>query len=80
MREQQLARENEQTMRNIQKKKEEEARLAALDAMPTRAQLGAAPVPIAPAPVAAAQPSAGEKRRNRWDQGGAGGATAAADG
>eukprot|EP00240_Pyramimonas_obovata_P000041 CAMPEP_0118921466 /NCGR_PEP_ID=MMETSP1169-20130426/734_1 /TAXON_ID=36882 /ORGANISM="Pyramimonas obovata, Strain CCMP722" /LENGTH=1306 /DNA_ID=CAMNT_0006862191 /DNA_START=153 /DNA_END=4073 /DNA_ORIENTATION=- len=71
MREQQLAREKEQTMRNIQKKKEEEARLAALDAQPTRAQLGAAPVPVAPAPVAAAQPATGEKRRNRWDQGGA---------
>jgi len=67
MREQQYARDNEQTMRNIQKKKEEEARLAALDAQPTRAQLGGALPP--PPPLPAAQPNAGEKRRNRWDQG-----------
>ena len=44
-----LAREKEQTIRNIQKKKEEEARLAALDSQPTRAQLGAS-MPPPPAP------------------------------
>jgi splicing factor 3B subunit 1 len=83
MREQQFAREQDQTMRNIQRQKEdmerrreEEAKLGALDSRPTAAQLGGSlpPVaPVAPPPAAAAAaaaptaPTTG-KRRNRWDQ------------
>lgn len=45
MREQQHNREKEQTMRNVAKKKEEEARMASLDAQPTRAQMGVRRLP-----------------------------------
>mmetsp|Transcript_47675 Transcript_47675/g.91031 ORF Transcript_47675/g.91031 Transcript_47675/m.91031 type:complete len:1376 (-) Transcript_47675:178-4305(-) len=72
MREQQHNREKEQTMRNVAKKKEEEARMASLDAQPTRAQMGAdLPPPPAMVPATEAPKAAepGSKRRNRWDQG-----------
>ena len=59
MREQQLARETENTMRNIAEKKKQEAELAA--SMPPTKASGIMP---APAPANA---TAG-KRRNRWDQ------------
>lgn len=59
MREQQIAREMENTMRNIAEKKKQEAELASSSA-PTKAS-GIAAVPA----VAAG----GEKRKkNRWDQ------------
>lgn len=55
MREQQVQREMENTMRNIADKKKQEADLEA--AAPSKA-------PSMPA----AKPAVGEKRRNRWDQ------------
>jgi splicing factor 3B subunit 1 len=57
MREQQIQREMENTMRNIAEKKKQEAELAAQ--APTKAQTSNG---------AAAAPVVGEKRRNRWDQ------------
>ncbi len=57
MREQQIQREMENTMRNIVEKKKQEAEQAA-------AQGAGAPAAKAPAPA----PVTGEKRRNRWDQ------------
>jgi hypothetical protein len=63
LKEQQLARERENTLRNIEEKKKLEAEQAADDAAhPTKASGLAAPAPAQPLP------SAGEKRRNRWDQ------------
>jgi hypothetical protein len=63
MREQQLNREREQTIRNIQDKKKEEAELLASEIdRPTKAS-GLAPPTAAPA-----APTSGQKRRNRWDQ------------
>jgi splicing factor 3B subunit 1 len=63
MREAQLARERDNTMRNIEDKKKREAEeLAALDAVPTKASGLAAPA--AAAPQAAAPPSG---KRSRWD-------------
>lgn len=65
MREQQLARERDNTLQNIrdkQKREEEEAN-AALDAVPTKAS----GIQLPPPP---SQQAAGEKRRNRWDQSG----------
>ena len=56
MREQQIAREMENTMRNIAEKKKQEAEQAAASSS------GAAPK------AAASAPAVGEKRRNRWDQ------------
>lgn len=63
MREQQLNREREQTIRNIQDKKKEEAELQDAEInRPTKAS------GLAPPPAPAAAPAAGSKRRNRWDQ------------
>lgn len=70
MKEAALARERDNTLRNIADKKrlEQEQASADLD-RPTKAS---APSFAAPAPVAAApapsKAAAGEKRRNRWDQ------------
>jgi len=65
MREQQLARERDNTMQNIADKLRREEEERELDARPTKASGVQLPPPPA---VPAAQPSAGEKRRNRWDQ------------
>ncbi len=54
MREQQIQREMENTMRNIAEKKKQEAEQAAASGS---------------APAKATVPVVGEKRRNRWDQG-----------
>ena len=64
MREAQLQRERDNTMRNIQEKQRREAEeLAALDAVPTKASGMAAAAAAAAAPAAAA-PSG---KRSRWD-------------
>ncbi len=66
MREAQLARERDNTLRNIDEKKRreaEEAQLAALDAVPTKASAG----PAAAAAQAAAQAAAPGGKRSRWD-------------
>ena len=61
-----LARERDNTLRNIaEKKKREQEQVAADLDRPTKAS---APSFVAPAPVAPATKAAGEKRRNRWDQ------------
>ncbi|KAK9834053.1 hypothetical protein WJX81_006031 [Elliptochloris bilobata] len=75
MREQQLARERDNTLKNIADKRREEEEEAAMDRdKPTKASGLAAPAP--PAPVApVVQPAAeapSSKRRNRWDQSGGG--------
>lgn len=83
MREQQLARERDNTLKNIADKRREEEEEAAMDRdKPTKASGLAAPAPPAPA-APAAQPAAAEaaaaaggKRRNRWDQSGGGEACA----
>ena len=66
MREQQLARERDNTLQNIRdkQKRDEEDAAAGLDAVPTKAS----GVQLPPPPAQAA--AAGEKRRNRWDQSG----------
>ncbi|CAI7843135.1 unnamed protein product [Closterium sp. NIES-53] len=88
IKEEALKREKEETLRQIAKKKAEEAerKAAELSSAPTKAQ-GAAAAPAAPpaAPAAAAAAgvapggaaAAGSKRRNRWDVAGGGGAGAA---
>ncbi|KAL4443434.1 hypothetical protein ABPG75_011171 [Micractinium tetrahymenae] len=66
MREAQLARERDNTLRNIEEKKRreaEEAQLAALDAVPTKASAG----PAAAAAQAAAAAAAPGGKRSRWD-------------
>jgi len=78
MREQQLARERDNTLKNIaDKRREEEEELAMDRDKPTKASGLAAPAPPAPAPApvpapAPAPAAAGGKRRNRWDQSGGG--------
>lgn len=67
MREAQLARERDNTLRNIDEKKRreaEEAQLAALDAVPTKASAGPAAAAAAQAAAAAAVPGG---KRSRWD-------------
>ena len=66
MREQQLARERDNTLQNIRdkQKRDEEEAAAGLDTVPTKAS----GVQLPPPPAQAA--TAGEKRRNRWDQSG----------
>lgn len=81
MREQQLARERDNTLKNIADKRREEEEEAAMDRdKPTKASGLAAQAPPAPAaPVvqsSAAAEAAGGKRRNRWDQSGGGEACA----
>jgi splicing factor 3B subunit 1 len=67
MREQQLARERDNTLKNIADKKRKEEEEMALDAVPTKASGIQLPPPPAAVP-AAKPPGAGDKRRNRWDQ------------
>ena len=79
MREQQLARERDNTLKNIADKRRDEEEEAAMDRdNPTKASGLAAPAQPAPAaqPAAAAEAAAGGKRRNRWDQSGGGDACA----
>ncbi|BDA41401.1 Splicing factor 3B subunit 1 [Coccomyxa sp. Obi] len=67
MRDQQLARERDNTMQNIADKLRKEEEERELDARPTKASGVQLPPPPAQ-PAAAAKSAAGEKRRNRWDQ------------
>jgi len=86
MREQQLARERDNTLKNIaDKRREEEEELAMDRDKPTKASGLAAPAPPAPAPAPVPAPApapvaAGGKRRNRWDQSGGGDPCAAPPG
>ncbi|CAI5501633.1 unnamed protein product [Closterium sp. Naga37s-1] len=86
IKEEALKREKEETLRQIAKKKAEEAerKAAELSSAPTKAQGAAAapPAPAAPSAAAAAAAgaaaaAAGSKRRNRWDVAGGGGPGAA---
>ncbi|CAI6003694.1 unnamed protein product [Closterium sp. NIES-64] len=85
IKEEALKREKEETLRQIAKKKAEEAerKAAELSSAPTKAQgaaaapAAAAAAPAAAAPSAAAAAAAGSKRRNRWDVAGGGGPGAA---
>ena len=67
MRDQQLAKERDNTMQNIADKLRKEEEERELDARPTKASGVQLPPPPAQ-PAAAAKSAAGEKRRNRWDQ------------
>ncbi|CAI5987656.1 unnamed protein product, partial [Closterium sp. NIES-65] len=84
IKEEALKREKEETLRQIAKKKAEEAerKAAELSSAPIKAQgAAAAPAAAAAAPAAAAPSAAaaaaGSKRRNRWDVAGGGGPGAA---
>lgn len=69
MRDQQLARERDNTMQNIADKLRKEEEERELDARPTKASGVQLPPPPAQLPPPAAKSAAaGEKRRNRWDQ------------
>ena len=64
LKEQQLARERDNTLKNIAEKKRQEEEEGVSDReRPTKASQGVAAAPVAP--VAS---KVGEKRRNRWDQ------------
>jgi splicing factor 3B subunit 1 len=72
MREAQLARERDNTMRNIAEKRRAEAEAAeaaaaALDAVPTKASGLAPPAAPAAAPAAPAAPAGVPGKRSRWD-------------
>lgn len=68
MRDQQLAKERDNTMQNIADKLRKEEEERELDARPTKASGVQLPPPPPAQPAAAAKSAAGEKRRNRWDQ------------